>query len=153
MGHLQHHFVELLFGLGIPFYSQGTCDPIFHTYKTGAQLLPLYFIEDTKSGKRTKQDLPNVRNVQCSDCPQLASWTRRRKLKGCRICAEIVVMIPYLQYPAILVHEMHQPSSSRLGASLIVFKMCLLKSAKAQIGQKKLVGIRGTRHMFVEEFT
>lgn len=75
MGHLQHHFVELLFGLGIPFYSQGTCDPIFHTYKTGAQLLPLYFIEDPEGTLSENDDFPVDAEVSWIKTSQLLKLT------------------------------------------------------------------------------
>ena len=47
LGYLEHHFVSLNFVLGMPFCKWGTCDPIFHSYIFGTQLLPLYTIEDT----------------------------------------------------------------------------------------------------------
>ena len=46
LGYLEHHFVSLNFVLGMPFCKRGTCDPIFHSYIFGTQLLPLYTIED-----------------------------------------------------------------------------------------------------------
>ena len=49
MGHLEHHVVELVFGLCMHLCSQQTCDPIFHTHKTGLQLLAVHSIDDVKA--------------------------------------------------------------------------------------------------------